>query len=62
MQSLAIALRDTRTEFSNDLTYVHGMAPKSANSAALEREGMQVKMFFIELIILIHNVTCLDRI
>ncbi|GER34291.1 PHD finger family protein [Striga asiatica] len=42
MASLATALTATGTEFSNELTYITGMAPKSANRAALERDGMQV--------------------
>ncbi|KAK1614321.1 hypothetical protein QYE76_019838 [Lolium multiflorum] len=42
MASLATALTATGAVFSNDLTYVPGMAPRSANSAALEAGGMQV--------------------
>ncbi|KAL6512851.1 Histone-lysine N-methyltransferase atxr6 [Orobanche hederae] len=42
MASLSSALTATGTEFSNELTYVSGMAPRSANLAALERDGMQV--------------------
>ncbi|RWR89385.1 histone-lysine N-methyltransferase ATXR6 [Cinnamomum micranthum f. kanehirae] len=42
MASLATALTDTGTEFSNELTYMPGMAPRSANLAFQEREGMQV--------------------
>lgn len=42
MASLATALTATAAEFSNELTYRPNMAPKSANSPALEREGMQV--------------------
>ena len=42
MASLATALTATRTEFSNELTYRPGMAPRSANRAALELGGMQV--------------------
>ncbi|PIN14456.1 Histone-lysine N-methyltransferase [Handroanthus impetiginosus] len=42
MASLATALTATGTEFSNELTYVEGMAPRSANSPAHERDGMQV--------------------
>lgn len=44
MASLATALTATGTEFSNELTYVRGMAPRSANCAALERGGMQVQI------------------
>lgn len=43
MASLATALTATGTEFSNELAYMPGMAPRSANCAFLEREGMQVK-------------------
>lgn len=42
MASLATALTTTGTMFSNELSYVAGMAPKSANRAALEKGGMQV--------------------
>jgi hypothetical protein len=43
MASLATALTATGAVFSNDLTYVPGMAPRAANSAALEAGGMQVR-------------------
>ncbi|XP_076917036.1 histone-lysine N-methyltransferase ATXR6-like [Bidens hawaiensis] len=42
MASLATALTATGADFSNDLTYIHGMAPKSANRPAYEKGGMQV--------------------
>lgn len=42
MGSLATALTALHMEFSNDLTYMPGMAPRSANRANLERGGMQV--------------------
>ncbi|GJZ49123.1 histone-lysine N-methyltransferase ATXR6 [Tanacetum coccineum] len=42
MASLATALTATGAQFSNDLTYISGMAPKSANNPAYEKEGMQV--------------------
>ncbi|KAH9724236.1 Histone-lysine N-methyltransferase ATXR6 [Citrus sinensis] len=42
MASLATALRASGTEFTDELTYVTGMAPRSANSAVLEKGGMQV--------------------
>ncbi|KAL8550969.1 hypothetical protein ACS0TY_000158 [Phlomoides rotata] len=42
MASLATALTATGAEFNNELTYIVGMAPRSANCAALERDGMQV--------------------
>ena len=44
MASLATALKASGSEFSNELTYVPGMAPRSANCAALERGGMQVNI------------------
>ncbi|GMP24928.1 hypothetical protein CsSME_00002024 [Camellia sinensis var. sinensis] len=42
MASLATALMATGAEFSNELTYMRGMAPRSANCASLEQGGMQV--------------------
>ncbi|KAM3309654.1 hypothetical protein ACQJBY_030749 [Aegilops geniculata] len=42
MASLATALTATGAVFSNELTYVPGMAPRSANQSALEAGGMQV--------------------
>ncbi|KAJ4954063.1 hypothetical protein NE237_030895 [Protea cynaroides] len=42
MASLATALTATGTEFSNEITYIPGMAPRSANSPDLEKGGMQV--------------------
>ncbi|XP_009617084.1 histone-lysine N-methyltransferase ATXR6-like [Nicotiana tomentosiformis] len=42
MASLATALTTAGAEFSNELTYMSGMAARSANRAALERDGMQV--------------------
>ncbi|KAJ0968386.1 hypothetical protein J5N97_025303 [Dioscorea zingiberensis] len=42
MASLATALMATGSIFSNELTYTSTMAPRSANRASLEREGMQV--------------------
>lgn len=45
MASLATALRASRSEFSDELTYVPGMAPRSANRASLEKGGMQVNFF-----------------
>lgn len=42
MLSLATALEAAGADFSNELTYMPGMASRSANHAALEREGMQV--------------------
>ncbi|XP_047324141.1 histone-lysine N-methyltransferase ATXR6 [Impatiens glandulifera] len=42
LASLATALTSTCAEYSNELTYVIGMAPKSANRSALECGGMQV--------------------
>ena len=42
MASLATVLTATKTEFSNELTYMPGMAPGDANSPALKRGAMQV--------------------
>ncbi|KAL0917592.1 hypothetical protein M5K25_012665 [Dendrobium thyrsiflorum] len=42
MASLATALTSLKMEFSNDLTYIPGMASSSANAAILEKGGMQV--------------------
>ncbi|XP_047317279.1 probable Histone-lysine N-methyltransferase ATXR5 [Impatiens glandulifera] len=42
MGTLASALTALRLKFSNDLTYKHGMAPRSANQSELEYGGMQV--------------------
>uniref|UniRef100_A0ACD5WJU0 Uncharacterized protein n=2 Tax=Avena sativa TaxID=4498 RepID=A0ACD5WJU0_AVESA len=42
MASAATALTASKMEFSNELTYVPSMAPKSSNQAKLEEGGMQV--------------------
>lgn len=42
MGSLASALTAQNMEFSNELTYMLGMAPRSANQAEFENGGMQV--------------------
>lgn len=42
MKSLAAALTATGADYSNELTYMPGLAPRSANCSTLEREGMQV--------------------
>ncbi|TVU36988.1 hypothetical protein EJB05_18950, partial [Eragrostis curvula] len=42
MASLATALTSSETDFSNELTYMPGMAPRSSNQARLEEGGMQV--------------------
>ncbi|XP_068635106.1 histone-lysine N-methyltransferase ATXR6-like isoform X2 [Aristolochia californica] len=42
MASLATALMATGTKFSDELTYMPGMARRSANQASLEPGGMQV--------------------
>ncbi|KAF9616435.1 hypothetical protein IFM89_029689, partial [Coptis chinensis] len=43
MASLATAMKACRmVEFNNELTYIRGMAPRSENSAVLEKGGMQV--------------------
>lgn len=46
MASLATALMSSKTKFSNELTYMHNMAPKSSNLARLEIGGMQVSKSF----------------
>ena len=42
MRTLASALTALHMEFSDDLTYLPGMAPPSANQAKFEQGGMQV--------------------
>ncbi|PAN26380.1 hypothetical protein PAHAL_5G008000 [Panicum hallii] len=42
MASLATALTSSKTEFSNELTYIPNMAPRSSNQARLEEGGMQI--------------------
>lgn len=42
MASLASALTALGMEFSDELTYMPGMAPRSANRAKFESGGMQV--------------------
>ncbi|EEF45134.1 probable Histone-lysine N-methyltransferase ATXR5 [Ricinus communis] len=42
MGTLASALTELQMEFSDDLTYSSGMAPRSANQARFEEGGMQV--------------------
>lgn len=42
MGSLATALTALRMEFSDELTYLPSMAPRSANQANFENGGMQV--------------------
>ncbi|KAF6163632.1 hypothetical protein GIB67_036092 [Kingdonia uniflora] len=41
MGSLATALTKLHIEFSNDLSFMPGMAPRSANQASFEKGGMQ---------------------
>lgn len=62
MASLATALTDTGTEFSNELTYMPGMAPRSANRAFQEREGMQVKEKRTQSLLLGHVYMCLEMV
>lgn len=45
MRSLAVALKALKMRFSDSLTYVPGMAPRSANAAKMEKGGMQVLVF-----------------
>lgn len=42
MASLASALITLNIKFSSELTYMPGMAPRSANKAKFENGGMQV--------------------
>lgn len=65
MASAATALTASKMDFSNELTYVPSMAPKSSNQAKLEEGGMQVSKFqlkngFIILDLLVPNNTLLD--
>ena len=46
MGSLASALTTLHMKFSDDLTYMPGMAPKSANQSKYEDGGMQVEHLF----------------
>lgn len=46
MGSLATALTALQMEFSNELTYMPGMVPRSSNQAIIEKGGMQVRNFF----------------
>lgn len=49
MGSLASALTSLKLVFSDELTYTHGMAPKSANQAKFECGGMQVWIWNISI-------------
>ncbi|KAF8730763.1 hypothetical protein HU200_016626 [Digitaria exilis] len=42
LASLATALTSSKAEFTNELTYVPNMAPRSSNQARLEEGGIQV--------------------
>jgi hypothetical protein len=64
MASAATALRSSKMEFSNELTYVPSMAPKSSNQAKLEEGGMQVRIllttvleFWLSWCLTIHSLT-----
>jgi len=46
MASLATAMTSSKTKFSNELTYMPNMAPRSSNLARLEVGGMQVSKSF----------------
>jgi hypothetical protein len=46
MASLATALPSSKMEFSNELTYMPNMAPRSSNLARLEVSSMQVQKSF----------------
>ena len=52
MRSLATALTALKMEFINELMYLPGMAPRSANQAEFEDGGMQVLVFYMQLVIL----------
>ena len=43
MGSLATTLTSVGVDFSDELTYRPGMAPRSANKAMMEKDGMQVE-------------------
>ena len=45
MGTLASALTALQMEFSDDLTYLPGMAPQLANQAKFEQGGMQVRFW-----------------
>ena len=42
MGSLALALTSVQVEFSDELAYRPGMAPRLANKAMMEKDGIQV--------------------
>jgi hypothetical protein len=46
MASLATAMTSSKMKFSNELTYMPGMAGRSCNQATLEEGGMQVSKSF----------------
>lgn len=46
MASLATAMTSSKMKFSNELTYIPGMAGRSCNQATLEEGGMQVSKSF----------------
>ena len=58
MASLATALTSSKTEFSNELTYMPNMAPRSSNLARLEVGGMQVSKSFHLKLCYNHLVFC----
>ena len=58
MASLATALTATKTQYSNELTYMPGMAPISANDPSLEKGGMQVTSFIFSTT---NNILCSDK-
>lgn len=47
MRSLAAALTAMNMEFSAELTYMPGMAPRSTNQAKCENGGMQVYLKYL---------------
>jgi hypothetical protein len=58
MATLATALTSSKTKFSNELTYMPNMAPRSSNLARLEVGGMQVSKSFHLKLCYNHLVFC----
>jgi hypothetical protein len=66
LESLATALTTSKTEFSNELTYMPNMAPRSSNLARLEvggiqvRKSFQMKFYYNHLVFCCSNFALLD--
>jgi hypothetical protein len=58
LTSLATALTTSITKFSNELTYMPKMAPRSSNLARLEVGGMWVRKYFHMKFCYNHFVFC----